>query len=43
MKIIIDIHCKRPIFQVSSILIEFDIFIYVLIFLMIFGHKMDTN
>jgi hypothetical protein len=43
MKIIVDFHCKRPILKVSSISMEFDIFRYALISLMIFGHNLGTK
>jgi len=38
-----DIHSKMRVFKASRISMEFDIFRYVLIFLMIFGHNLGTN
>jgi len=38
-----EILCKIRVFEGSRISIEFDIFRYVSIFLMIFGHNLGTN
>jgi len=38
-----NMHCKLPVFTVSRISMEFDIFRYVLIFMTYFGHKLGTN
>jgi len=43
MQNIIDFPSNRRIFEAFWISIEFDIFRYVLIFLMIFGHNLDTK
>jgi hypothetical protein len=43
VKKIMELLCKRPVIRGFGILMAFDIFRYVLIFLMIFGHNLGTK
>jgi len=42
-KKIMELLCKKRVFEGSRISMEFDIFRYVLIFLTSFGHDLGTN